>query len=549
MKKIFLLVSLCGIFSAAAQTSTVSYQESSDAIANPERGFEKYSITDNGYYTTSNYSNIDVAELTGWKNGADKITMIHRNFLLSAYLTAQISDTYLHNIQLDFDRIRAAGFKCLVRFYYSDAYDNTAPQQASKAQILSHIGQLIPVIKQNKDVVYSVQLGLIGTWGESYYTNSSEFGTDGSISSSQWNNRKQVVDSMINGLPGDVFLQVRYPAIKKTMYGSQTLTEATAYGGTASSRIGFFDDAFLNNWGDMGTFSVNSQDQNPVGTSDYTYLANETQFTPMSGESDGLNAPRTNGSNALFELDSCNWTTLNRDYFPDVISNWMSSGDYATIVNKLGYRFVLRTSVMNVSGSLLNIELQLENVGFARALFQREVSLVMVPTGAGTTQQFLLNTDIRRWVKAVSLSQQIDISGLAAGTYDCYLYLPDSNIPDNTAYAIQLANTSLWSDQTGYNALNQQVTVSTVTSVTNNQSTESSVLIHPNPFEEYFFIHSNGLTFDEIMVMNASGQTMLEINPEEIASIIKIPQGLPSGLYFVVLKKDGETVVKKVIKK
>lgn len=141
---------------------------------------------------------------------------------------------------------------------------------------------------------------------------------------------------MLTATPIDIPIQLRYPAAKKTMYGSTALTAANAYQNTAHARIGFFNDAFLNNWGDMGTYSVGSETENPVGTDDYTYLTNETKYTPMMGETNGINAPRTSGAKALLELDLTNWSTLNRDYFTQNFTNWISSGHYEDILRFLG---------------------------------------------------------------------------------------------------------------------------------------------------------------------------------------------------------------------
>ena len=242
MKKIqLLLVVLCH---SLWSQNTVNYTASNAIFANPERGFQKYSITNANYATTPNYSNISISELNNWYNGTDKVSVIFRYFLLEDFLTTNINATYLSNMQLDFDRIKAAGLKCIVRFSYSNA-EGTAPQQASKAQILSHISQLEPLLYQNKDIIVTHQAGFIGTWGEWYYTNSSEFGTEDSITPTQWLNRKEVVDAMLNATPVEIPIQLRYPLLKKTMYGNTPLTPATAYQNTALARIGFFNDPII----------------------------------------------------------------------------------------------------------------------------------------------------------------------------------------------------------------------------------------------------------------------------------------------------------------
>ncbi|MEX0681140.1 MAG: DUF4874 domain-containing protein [Balneolales bacterium] len=110
-----------------------TYTESDEIIANPERGLQKYSITNSSYYSNSNYSNISESTLTGWRTGSEKVTVIYRYFLLGDFLESDISETYLNNIQLDFDRIRNTGLKCLVRFilYQSTVRRNPAACQGA----------------------------------------------------------------------------------------------------------------------------------------------------------------------------------------------------------------------------------------------------------------------------------------------------------------------------------------------------------------------------------------------------------------------------------
>ena len=460
---LFLLGMMC-LRSMGYSQTTLSYTESNSIFSNPERGLQKYSITDNNYITASNYSNLSSSTLSGWRTGSDKVTLIFRYFLLNSFMNSTISATYLSNIQLDFARIRASGLKCIVRFSYSNAEGTTA-QQPVKSLILQHLQQLAPVLENNKDIIVSHQAGFIGTWGEWYYTNSAEFGTDGSINSTQWQNRKQVVDAMLAATPVTIPIQLRYPEAKKAMYGSTPLTAATAYQNTANARIGFFNDAFLNEWGDMGTYSVNSQTQNPVGTSDYNYLSNETKYTPMMGETNGLNAPRTDGANAVLELDLTNWSTLNRDYFAQNITNWMNSGHYNAIVRNLGYRYVLNTTKFTYNPSTLNVELSIKNVGYARLFKARQAQIILKHTSTGVVYPFVLATDPRTWEGTLTIAESINISALPVGTYEAYLNLPDSNpaLALRPEYSIQFANDNVWEASTGYNKLAQTIVKTGIT--------------------------------------------------------------------------------------
>jgi len=532
-----LVAMLCSAASFA-QTS-VSYTASTAIIANPERGLQKYSITDNNYTTSSNYSNINASTLSGWRTGSDKVTVVFRYFLLDAFLTSNISATYLNNIQIDFDRIRTSGLKCIVRFSYSNAEGSSA-QQPVKSLILQHLTQLTPVLETNKDIILSHQAGFIGTWGEWYYTNSTEFGTDGNINSTQWQNRKDVVDAMLTATPVTIPIQLRYPHAKKAMYGNTALTATTAYQNTAIARIGFFNDAFLNNWGDMGTYPVGSATENPVGTTDYTYLSNETKYTPMMGETNGLNAPRTSGANALLELDLTNWSTLNRDYFTQNFTNWINTGHYEDILRYLGYRYVLQSSVFTPTQSSLNIQLSLENKGYARLFKSRQAWLVLKHSTTGSTYPYLLDTDPRTWETSVSITQSLDISDLPTGTYDSYLHLPDADpvLALRPEYSVQLANTNVWEAATGYNKLSQSVSISEIITSAVDSEENAWLMIYPNPASSTVTIKTTSVA-ERLVLISSTGQILQMIHPDSSTYTMDVSDVKP-GFYLIQATCNGK---------
>ena len=555
---IFFGVLIClmcnGSIGFSQQKNSVNYTESFDIIPNPERGLQKYSITNNNYNSNPNYSNIIESEITEWRTGTEKVTVIYRYFMLSAFMNSNISQTYLDNIQIDFSRIRNAGLKCIVRFAYTDKI-SSSPQQPVKSQILAHINQLAHVLDSNKDVILSHQAGFIGTWGEWYYTSSTEFGTEGNISSTQWQNRKEIVNAMLNATPFGIPIQVRYPAIKKTMYGSSQLNKNSAYQNTANARIGFFNDAFLNNWGDMGTYSVGSENQNPVGTADFTYLSNETKYTLMTGETNGVKAPRTDGANAVYEMGLTNWTTLNRDYYTQNWTNWINSGHYNEILRGLGYRFVLRNSEFVMNDKNLTVEINLDNVGFARSSKYRDVYLVLKNATTNSVHSFSLNSaDIRTWETSVNINQVFDLTGLPKGSYNCYLNLPDSAFSLNTRpeYSIRFANDDVWENTSGYNQLNQTVDIGNVTSKKTLVGQAEDIIVYPNPTDGYLFIKSDRSGPVSISTFNIPGKIVDKKNVEGMgqpgAEIMIDISDYTSGIYFLKINQNNNIWTTKVIK-
>ncbi len=519
---------------------TVNYTESTTIIANPERGLQKYSITAGNYATTTGSNNLSVATLNSWRNSADKVTVVYRYFLLDSFFNSNINTIFLTNIQQDFDNIRTAGLKVIVRFSYSNA-QGTGAQQPVKSQILTHIAQLAPILATNKDVIFSHQAGFIGTWGEWYYTNSAEFGTSGVISTAQWNNRKEIVDSMLAATPLEIPIQVRYAEIKKTMYGLTQLTEQTAYQNTANARIGFFNDAFLNDYGDQGTYSTSGQCVNPMGNSDYVFISNESKYLPMTGETNGLNGCnngfRTTGANALIELDSTNWTTINRDYFTPFWTQVIGSNHYDDIVKRLGYRFVLDSSTITPTSTGFNLDLKLRNVGFTRPFKQRRVYLVLKNTTTNAITTELINTDVRTWESTVSISQTISLP--LSGAFQLYLWLPDSDsiLESNPNYSIQFANTTTWDSVTGYNDLMQTVTLSSVG--IEEGLLDNNLSIYPNPTSDLVYIEFDINSESAVATITSiSGELILTKQLKQSGDSIDVSQ-LSEGVYFISL--NGKT--------
>ena len=528
-------------------SQTVTYQSSDDIIANPERGFQKYSITSNQYATTPGANNLSVATLNNWKTSADRVTVVYRYFLLDAFLNTDINSTFLNNIQTDFDHIRAAGLKIIVRFSYSNA-QGTSPQQPVKSQILTHISQLAPILTTNKDIIFSHQAGFIGTWGEWYYTNSTEFGTDGNINATQWSNRKEIVDAMLAATPVEIPIQVRYAGIKQTMYGNTQLTAQTAYANTPQARIGFFNDAFLNNYGDQGTYDVANECTNPIGTADYNYISNETQYLPMTGETNGLNpcnsGTRTNGDNALNEMNLTNWTTINRDYYTPFWDGIISSNHYEDIAKNLGYRFVLNSSTLVSNDTDFDLTLNISNTGFARPFKQRNVYLVFKNTATNEITTALINTDIRTWENSITITQNFNLA--LEGTFQLYLWMPDSHasLESNADYSIRFANSNTWDPATGYNDLSQTVSLNILG--LEDYTDKNKFSIYPNPASNFITFSLKNAQSTQIEIYNISGQLVKKdaITNNQQLNIEK----LSSGVYFIKLS-DHTSSIYKLIKK
>jgi len=149
MKKLLSILLL--FFSVIISFQNVNYTPDYSNFTNPERGQYYYTIA-----KSTSYSLLTNSQLTGYKTN-NKISTIWRSFYIDAFKTTPISATYLANMQTDFNTMRTAGVKCIIRFNYSDV----DAADASKAIILSHIIQLKPVLQGNEDIISSNTAGVI----------------------------------------------------------------------------------------------------------------------------------------------------------------------------------------------------------------------------------------------------------------------------------------------------------------------------------------------------------------------------------------------------
>lgn len=543
MKNLLTLLGVLLFFSGSAQTASVTYTASSAVISNPERGFYKYSSAHSDSYSVLNQTTLNNYRLN------NNITLLYRYFYLEAFTTAPISASYLANMQTDFDRVRNAGMKIIIRFAYSDD-ENAEPRDAKKATMLSHINQLKPILIANSDVISVVQAGFIGTWGEWYYTSQSEFGgsgyNGGSTTSANMNHRKDILTAILAAVPVGRQVMVRKPSFKQDMYDtSNALTTAQAFNGSALARIAHHNDCFLASDNDYGTYD------NPA--TEYPYLAQETKFLAMGGETCELNAPRTDCTNAVAEMAQLHWSFLNSDYNVSVLNNLTEEGCMTDITKKLGYRFELKTGTFPqsaVAGSTMSVTIKVKNVGFASPFNQRTLYMVLKNTVTNQVYSVPMAADPRFWLgpNEITITENIQLpSTLSAGSYKLYLHLPDAaaSLSMRPEYAVRFANESTWESTTGFNNLNHTISVTSLLGVADN--TKLDMAIYPVPANDQLIVEMDGLSEFTTTVYNSLGQNVTITPISEGNKLTFETSNLSNGLYFVEFKNGTIRDVRKIV--
>jgi len=483
--------------SETPQDLTVTYQESARDFPNPERGFYHPSDT-----RASAFEALSEEKLKEYRNPSrtanatyDVVsTLIYRDFVLDKFKSSPIDEATLTSIGGDFNTVRKAGLKMIVRFTYTlETKAGSCPDKAicppygdaPKNIVLGHIGQLKPLLQQHADVIAFVQMGFIGIWGENYYTDyfgdASANSKDGKLLDQNWQDRAEVLKALLDATPKEIMVQVRTPQTKqRQVYGvnsavtSAPLTDAEAFTGSDKSRIGFHNDCFISSPDDYGTYDDYGNSSTPhksETTALKSYFAADSKYVVVGGEtcSDDY-SPQNDCAPAGIaekEMRDMHYTYLNTSYNNNVNNDWVDGGCMDNIKKNLGYRFVLRSAVLPSTISKdepLKIKITLENTGYASPVNARPVQLILRSTTDKKTYALAVDTDVRKWYSGETVldtSVSPGTASIPAGTYELLLSLPDAHasIAQRPEYAIRLANNDIWESETGYNKLNHRIEI------------------------------------------------------------------------------------------
>lgn len=417
----------------------LSFTESDDVIANPERGF----------YFVQNFKRANASILsksTIESNRLQNRTICYLGFYPKQYMNGDIADDFLQMIRKNMQVLRENGAKCIMRFAYSDS-ENEKPWDPSPEVVQKHIKNIKPILQEYSDVIMCLQAGFVGVWGEWYYTENFVFAPD---TPEEHALRKEVIDAMLDALPADRTVGLRTPMFKRMMYSESyrdTLTLATAYGDTPQARLCGFNDCFGASVNDLGTFDdILSRN----------YWKNDTRYTLMGGETCGV-SQYCECPVSIKDMEDYHWTYLNIEYNRDVHNVWKNGGCWNEVERRLGYRLSLADVYYSTpkAGEDMTVALQIRNTGFAAPMNGRAVELVLVD-GNGTKTVYELNdVDPRYWFagRTMNVEKTISIPQNAQGKCTLYLNLPDPKptLRSNPLFSIRLANDNVWDKNQGYN--------------------------------------------------------------------------------------------------
>ncbi len=401
-------------------------------------------------------------------------------------------------LQKSFDNIRKRGLKAVLRFAYEKTTDRSSGPKLQ--DILNHIDQLAPVIRRNADVIFVMQAGFVGAWGEWH---SSAHGIEKDHSA-----LAAIVKKVLDVLPADRMTQVRVPKYKRWVLEQpilgghhQVIDDQTAHTDIPAARIGFKNDGFLAGTTCGGTWPEPPHYSNP-GNPEFDYMTDESPYVAIDGELfwadqggkvEGLRAAirmrlhhyssfslahsYSEKEGPLFSIDDWMKTSLTEEeirsaklplshgYFKDASGNETPRTQFEYIRDHLGYRIEMQSAtfpgVMQAGGEL-TVEARLINRGFSTIHNPRPVYFTLIDTDGRVVEFPAKDTDPRKWqphepgdedyeplVHRIGIKFQLP-DNLEPGWYQLGLWMPDSyeSLRMDPRYAIRVANRNIpwWTD-------------------------------------------------------------------------------------------------------
>ena len=472
-----------------------------DGLANPERGFrlESYigqapgsNIWGQGAYLRERVSkgfSDDWFLMNARRYRVYGVTLHQAYCYLTDFIDKPISDAKLAYLQRSLDRMRQAGQKILLRFAYEK--NSSRKSGPSGERILQHLDQLAPIIKKNKDIIYVLQAGMVGAWGE-WHSSAEYIEEDHQMLA-------KIIAKELEILPKDRMIQMRVmPKYKSWVLNrpilddSTKLNAANAFNGSPAARLGFANDGTLANLSDGGTWPEppfyakpgNSAFDRVTMESPYMAVDGELYWSDQGGKIDGLRAAKrlrlhhytslslthsySGYEGKRYSIDRWMETPITVEelqkeklpvsdgYFNDYAGRPMKRTIFEYIRDHLGYRIELQNARfpnrLSINESL-SVNVELINRGFATLINLRPVYFVLINTSGKLVLKQKCEANPQSWqpfapgdneYKPIihKIQSDIEIKDLKPCEYMLGLWLPDADesIRQDSRYAVRAAN-------------------------------------------------------------------------------------------------------------
>jgi hypothetical protein len=286
-------------------------------------------------------------------------------------VTSSLTSAMLRDIDSRIAAFAGSGIRLMPRFTYNFGPIGPGAMDAPIDVISKHIDQLAPILIRHKDLIFALEAGFIGTWGEWHDS------TNGNDTAAA---QKTVLDKELSHFKGLFPILVRYPG------------DLIQYTGSLSPvpGLGLHDDYYASNSVDGATWNVCDTGAGYCSTQYtaqefMTFASRVATHTMFAGEFGALD-PSLQACDALnqysykFHVQSISLTP-----FPPTIGTFLENeGCALSFYNKVGTRIVLKQAKISgdaTPGGKLCAELTLVNDGYGRVIRERPVAVVLRQNG------------------------------------------------------------------------------------------------------------------------------------------------------------------------
>ena len=371
-------------------------------------------------------------------------------------VTGPLSDAMLQQIQAGISAFAGSGIRLIVRFTYNFGPIGPGAMDAPLDVIATHIDQLAPILLHNKDLIFALEAGFIGTWGEWHDS------TNGNDTAAA---QKLVLDKELGYFKGLFPILVRYPG------------DLIQYTGTLTPQpgLGIHDDYYASNSADGATWTPCAP-RSGYCLDNYTteqlqsYAASVSSTTMFAGEFGALDTTLQ----TCDALSAYSYTyqaqSINLFPFPTDIGTFLQSEGCATsFYNMVGTRIVLQSVNIigdTTPGGRLYVAITMVNDGFGRVIRRRPATLLLSQGGrlVGGIEVPIERMDLRKLASSANPAPQtfqfnfMLPATLQPGLTSMALLFrdPAPSLSTQPAYALPLnsvdaSNSAIFDPTTGYN--------------------------------------------------------------------------------------------------
>ena len=436
-KQLFFFVILgliCISYSQKISYKSNSFKESIEHINNPDQGFYRplivYITPDSFYHQPNNPEQIyhlrcDMSEFSGAVNSDKK--------------DKKLTDFALKSIDGYLSEIKSENKNAVIRFTYDPDYSGHLDKEASMEMIEQHIKQLGPIMNKYKDTLTAIEAGFLGPWGEMH---TSKLAT---------NENKALVFKYWLQNTDDIPILSRYPQAIFTYFG-KTLDEMENFTIKPSNegyRIGLFNDCFLSDEEDVGTYRIDR-------TREINWLSTINDHLPFGGETCAVHL-NSDLDICLEEMFLLKLSYLNIEYHKGVIEKWknlyyddslgseilyygMSGFDY--IERHLGYRLMIKSIDLTYEKyGKYEIKVRMRNVGFGSLLKTKKVDIIYADMDDKEISRY--NVGEYKGENSIEFNGNF-LDEETSSEYKVYLSVYGSIEDNKIYYPIQFANENIY---------------------------------------------------------------------------------------------------------